>query len=902
MNEKKSLPLRRDLGSQILLFYIIFVLLVIVAILFFERSASRRLAADVNAANLALASAVAEETSTQMSGALQAVQELSTYPEVISADTSQMDVTFRTLMTGRREINLTYRLGADGTMLFHYPVAPESTVGRDFSFRDYFQKALGVRTPFVSKGRISPTTNEAVATALMPIWVDNTFRGLVATNMQLQSLSDALSNIAQEYGREEGFRIFIVDSSGQIVAHSDPFFLLTDARSETPEVIDAVLSRQRGNLVAADASGAEQLYSYVPIKTVGWGVVISRPVSVAFATLYAFRRGALVAVLVFLASGVLFWRDLSHRVIRPIERLANFSVEGGTDDERDSNAHAAALAALTARPDQMGLLTRSLTSMQQAIEARLNEVSTLLETSAAVVSSLDHQTVLERILEQVERLLGTDMSAIFALDEEQKIFRVSASRGLPQWYTERATIDPDEPGSVTMRAIRVRRPIQVSDTETNPSFKLHRDRARSAGYRSVLAVPILSQHTKPAALLVFRREAHEFSRREINLLTSFANHATMAIENAALFAQSDTQLQEQTHRLQALIQSMQDGLILENLDGRVQYVNRSVQELSGLAPAAFESLPAKVLMDHILAHAQDRGMVEEDISKAIDEGKSRWVRFSLDGPDGTRHWRLTIFDVKESDGSLIGRGRILQDITQRYELDRMKSSLIATVSHELRTPLAAIKGYASTLLAEDVEWDPVSQRDFLEIISTETDHLRDLVNDLLDMSRIESGTLTVSRIACDLSELVERAVWHAHPHPGTRLQLDLPLDLPPLFADPKRITVVLRNLIENAVKYGGDQTPVIIEASWDEHQVVVRVRDEGPGISVQEGERIFQSFYRVEGGLTQRTSGAGLGLAISKGFIEAHKGKIWTESQERGLCVAFTLPLVLEDAGVTAHE
>jgi signal transduction histidine kinase len=226
----------------------------------------------------------------------------------------------------------------------------------------------------------------------------------------------------------------------------------------------------------------------------------------------------------------------------------------------------------------------------------------------------------------------------------------------------------------------------------------------------------------------------------------------------------------------------------------------------------------------------------------------------------------------------------------------MKSSLISTVSHELRTPLAAIKGYASTLLAEDVEWDRQSQREFLTVISDETDHLSELVNDLLDMSRIEAGNLEVRRQTCDLRELVEQAAQRAHPQPGENLHMLLPENLPTLIADPQRIEVVLRNLIENAAKYSNGNGPITVRARWDESEIIVCVEDEGPGIPSEHSEHIFDSFYRVEDGLTRTQAGAGLGLAIAQGFVRAHGGEIWIEPRTSGTAVAFSLPLNGVDA------
>ena len=886
----RSFPLRRDLGLQLLALWLLFVLLVVVAVFVFEFVASRRLEADIKAADLALARAVAQETDAAMGNALLAVQQLGTFPAVLTADRAEMDTLFGILFTARSDVNLIYRLSEQGIMLYHYPVAPGSTVGNDFSFRDYFQAAQISRAPFVSKGRISPTTDQPVATAVMPLWTnDDQFLGVVGTNLKLQDLSTSLANIASHYRPEEQFQILILDASGQIIAHPLANRLLQDAMPTMPGVLSALQGGQSGNLIDNDEAGTEMLYSYVPINSVGWGVVITRPTAVAFATPAAFRRGAIATVVLFLLGGVLFWLVLSRRVVRPLEQLATFSQEIGQKTDAVA-AHQPLLQTLTERPDQMGHLTRSLKRMQQAIEARLNELSILLQTSTAVVSSLEVEVVLNSILEQAENLLDVQMCAIFAYDEGKDKFRVTASRGLPAWYAETAIVDPDDPSSVTMRAIHSGQPIQISDTETNPSFKARRQRAQVTGFRSVLAVPLNTQHAPPSALLAFRPDPHVFTDREINLLFSFANHAAMAIENATLYARSDMQLQEQTRRLESLIQSMQDGLILEDLQGKVLYANRRLAEWVNLPMASIPGQSVAEVMDRLLLRARDREGVETAVAAILAGNGNRQIEFALDAEEGRRYLRLKLFEVTDSRNTPMGRGRIVQDITQRHELDRMKSSLISTVSHELRTPLAAIKGYTTTLLADDVEWDSKSQREFLDIISLETDHLTRLVSDLLDMSRIEAGNLTVSRLACDLNALIKEAVLHAHSQPAERLQLDIPPDLPSLFADPQRITAVLRNLIENAAKYSPADTPITLTAHCKDGQIVVAIRDEGPGIPAAHSEHIFSSFYRLENGLARQTTGAGLGLSISRGFIQAHGGKIWLEPVETGTCIAFSLP------------
>lgn len=889
--------LRGDLGVRLLALYLLFLGPVAIAALSFDQLASQRLEQDVKAADLALARAIALETNTFMENALQAVNQLATYPAVIEADPDGMNELFKTFMSVRPDVNLIYRLDPEGVMLFHYPTGPESTVGWDFSFRDYYQRALVSHNPLVSKGRISPTTVQPVATAVMPIWDENgNFNGLVATNIKLQFLSHTLARITEEHTPDQQFQIYIVDAAGQVIANPNPENLLSDAYTLFPAVTNAVLGGQSGNQVQEGAEGVDALFSFVPVYSSGWGVIVGRPTAAAFATPRAIHFGALAALAIFLVFGLLFWFALSRQVIDPLEQLSSFS-QSISQNAAIPGEQRVRLANLSQRPDQVGNLTNSLQEMERAIETRIAELSTLLQTSASVVSTLDPQTVLDRILEQVGRLMKVKMCAIVALDEAQGEFRAQASRGLSRRYVENLAIDPQEPRSVALRAIRSGRVIQVSDTEHDPTFTLSRPRARVEGYRSLVAVPLNTQHAPPSALLVYHPEPHIFSEREIELLTTFANHAAMAIENAALFARSDMQLQEQTRRLEALIQSLQNGLILEDLKGRVLYANRRIAELAAVDQEAIQGTPVPDLLARILERSPDQDLAEAAIETALNGQDGRIAEILLEEQGQARDLRLQIFGVTDRRGMHLGRGWIFQDITQLRELDRMKTSLISTVSHELRTPLAAIKGYVTTLLAEDVHWDIQSQHEFLEIISREADRLSNMVNNLLDMSRIEAGNLVVSKERCDLRELVIRAAEQVLPAPGPAFEVRIPANLPPIPADPERIELVLRNLIENAVKYAGENSPISVRADIEGSQVVVRVEDEGPGIPQEHRERIFDRFYRAESGIRQNVTGAGLGLAISRGFVRAHGGEIWLEPRSRGTCFAFSLPLEAQEIG-----
>jgi PAS domain S-box-containing protein len=445
-----------------------------------------------------------------------------------------------------------------------------------------------------------------------------------------------------------------------------------------------------------------------------------------------------------------------------------------------------------------------------------------------------------------------------------------------------------------LQAIRSHAPVQISDTEAENTLPRIKLRGRAAGYRSVLAIPLNTQYAPPSALLVFRPEPYIFSQREIDLLLSFANHATMAIENATLYARSDMRLQEQTRRIEALIQSLHDGLILENLEGRVIYANRRVSELIGLSPEEISGAHVDKIFERLLQLTGQPERIGQAIRATLDNPEETSVDIECEVKGQPVTIRIQTFKVTDSQDVSIGRGQILLDVTQDREIDRMKSRLVSTVSHELRTPLAAIKGYVTTLLAKDVHWDQASQQEFLEVILAETDRLTSLVNDLLDLSKIEAGNMALRYSECNLFEMAQSAARHAYPSPAGRLHLNVPADLPDLLVDRRLIEAVLRNLIENSVKYAGEQSQIFVHASLENGHAIVQVEDEGPGFPSAQSGAIFEDFSRLENADPFAVPGFGLGLSICRGFVRAHGGDIWVESESRGACVTFSLPLSSE--------
>lgn len=243
----------------------------------------------------------------------------------------------------------------------------------------------------------------------------------------------------------------------------------------------------------------------------------------------------------------------------------------------------------------------------------------------------------------------------------------------------------------------------------------------------------------------------------------------------------------------------------------------------------------------------------------------------------------------------------------RHEAERaneIKTQFLAMISHELRTPLTSIKGFTTTLLAEDVVWEADEKRDFIQTIEQEANRLQELIDHLLDLSRLEAGMLPISLEPNSLHEIIEDALPQFHALTNDHiLTIHLPENLPPVYVDPKRIAQVLVNLVRNASTYSNKGTTINISAKERGSFVQMNVNDEGPGIPLGEHKRVFKAFQRGKEVNNGTVQGAGLGLAICKGLIEAHGGRIWIKKKNiLGTTVSFTIPLVPSHPPATHSE
>jgi signal transduction histidine kinase len=380
-----------------------------------------------------------------------------------------------------------------------------------------------------------------------------------------------------------------------------------------------------------------------------------------------------------------------------------------------------------------------------------------------------------------------------------------------------------------------------------------------------------------------------------NLVAAFS---AMEREIRSHFQKSDETIRTQFYTLDAIMRSMDEGVLLESPDGQIVYANRIFSREVGIPQ--HELINSRIQdrnLQEMLSTLLDRSESYHEVVEPISKGRGpRIIEFQIRGSYKThsqfvpalRDIRMRLFHVRDAKGALIGRGRIFQDITKQNEVERIKRNLLAIVSHELRTPLTAIKGFATSLLEEvgdevDTNWQEYS----LSQIVAESNRMADLVTNLLEMAQVEAGTLKLSPGSYHLSSLFEDALAVAS-NEVCRVQIRLPEDVPLLYVDGRRIQIVLRNILENAQRYGGPDVLIEISATYEHEQtkkrtgLTVHITDNGPGIPSQLVERVFDRFYQIERGHERSSSGVGLGLAICRGFIEAHGGRIWAENRADG--------------------
>ena len=527
------------------------------------------------------------------------------------------------------------------------------------------------------------------------------------------------------------------------------------------------------------------------------------------------------------------------------------------------------------------------------LTARSRYLTALLTVAEVATQSLDIEKILNDTLDKTLEILGFDVGFVRTLDRENKNMLVRAARGLrsPEFLAGVAPIGAER-RNVSRIVFETKEPYICIDIRKNPIYK-NRSMERE-GVISTAAAPVMSKNRVLGLMVVGSRRLHRFRKREIQLLMAFGSQLGAALENAELYQE----VNKSKAYVENLVENAADLIISTDLDDRILTWNRGAEVLFGYSKDEVIGKHLAILLPPERFHELEEIRAKVQISGALRDIEVRSKR-----KDGVMiYLSLSVSPIRDLQGKIVGFLRIAKDITEkkRYErrlkeLDKMKSDFVSNVSHELRTPLTSIKGSVENMLDGLTGALNEKQIRYLVRIKSNTDRLSRLINDLLDLSRIESGRVEVRPTRLPLTALAEEVAEHLKPLATEKLiRIEVPSPDPSAtaWADRDKVTQVLVNLIGNAVKFTPQEgkVTVVLERN-DNDYVQISVADTGPGILPEEANKIFSKFYQVANIAKQKPRGSGLGLAISKALVEMHGGKIWVESEVgRGSTFYFTLP------------
>ena len=527
-----------------------------------------------------------------------------------------------------------------------------------------------------------------------------------------------------------------------------------------------------------------------------------------------------------------------------------------------------------------------------------DRLSRLSQASLRINESLDFDTVLQGVLDSACSLTGARYGVITLLDESGQIQDFVTSGLTPE--ERQRFVDLPEGLMLFEHLSRITEPLRLRDFHSHtralglPEF---RPPMAVSPVLTFLAAPIRHLGESVGAFYVGEKDV-EFTPEDEETLVMFASQAALVIANARRHRDE----RRARAGLETLVNTTPVGvLVFDARTGAPVSLNREARRIVNdlCAPGGSAEQLLEVLTFR-RADGREVSLEEFPLAQALSTGETvRAEEIVLQAPDGQSVTTLiNATSIRSEEGEVESVVVTMQDMTPLEEMERLRAEFLGMVSHELRTPLTSIKGSAATLTEAASDLDPAEMLQFFRIIGEQADYMRDLIGDLLDVARIETGELSVAPAPADVATLVDEARSRFQSGGGrNNLRIDLSPELPLVMADGRRIVQALGNLLSNAAHHSNELSPIRVAAVRDGVHVAVSVTDEGRGIAAERLPHLFRKFSRLEGEDRRRDiAGSGLGLAICKGIVEAHGGRIRAESDGLGLGsrFTFTVPAVEE--------
>ena len=509
---------------------------------------------------------------------------------------------------------------------------------------------------------------------------------------------------------------------------------------------------------------------------------------------------------------------------------------------------------------------------------RIRQRDYLLEITRSLTQELNLDILLQRILELAAEMLA-GKAGLIALREEEGGWNIGASYGIqPTFlqYLEPILAEiPEKEDQAGQELPQVNRMLQLLTKRA------------SMNLLTGVGLPLISEKRVIGLIFIFRGYEGSFSKNDRAILQSFADQAAIAVINAQLY----TQVSRDKSRLDALVDSAADGIIIMSANHKIEKCNQAFARILRKDVSEIEDFHHDEIFNWESLQ-QGTSLEEAELSGwPLTANANLYVEGDLKRPSGEIiPVGVTYAPLLSGEGKLINIIASIRDITHFREADEIKSVFISIVSHELKTPVALIKGYVGTLRRKDVSWDSEIVQDSLEVIEDEADRLTELIENLLDASRLQAGefSLNLAEIKMDklAQEMAERFQTQTDRH---KIVVQFPDEFPVIVGDKNRIEQVFYNLLSNAVKYSPEGGEISISGQIRSKQIIICIQDQGTGISQEDVPHIFDRFFRAAEA-AKNTQGAGLGLYLSRAIIEAHNGRIWIEPrQETGTRVCFSI-------------
>ncbi len=663
----------------------------------------------------------------------------------------------------------------------------------------------------------------------------------------------------------------IFDDEDQLIAHTNNAKPMNGILSWTVGVgqgLDVPGDLGGQALLSISQDGLTDLVYITPRTAHSWYIAAVVPYDVVLNRSLLFSM-PLIAILIIVAAVFFVQMDRFGRGISmPISEMARTSrliAEGGNLTTR----------VYTNRHDEIGDLSLAFAGMQLALKGRLEELSLLLNVSKDISSSINISQSMPVILQGALRGTGASGARALILDP---------SGSVPLAFTEGPSASDmaalDRP---LMTLLRQHDELALGSPKEMRSIPGLVNKG-SAPVNALYALPLRSSGNFLGILYLGFRQPREFTLSEHTLIRTLAGQAAVLVENAYLFANAEGG----RRRLAAVLASTSEAVVVTDQSNRILIINRAMERAFQLSA---NQVKGRLLTDVIDSKA---------LAEALTQAEPGTLDLEIEGKDN-RSYNINVSPIVSQRGLVMGRVALLHDVTQFKEIDRLKSDFVSNVSHDLRTPLTVMSGYATALaMTENLSSE---QREYTDNIVLSVERMSGLVDNLLDLGRIEAGVdlfFEEVEVFPLLKELAEEYWLYAHDS-GVNLEVKAQRDLPPIMADRTLLGQAVSNLLANGFKYAPNSGVMTLASEREGNEIVISLSDNGPGIAGQDQIRLFEKFYRVKRHGSGSVKGSGLGLAIVKSIADRHGGRAWCRSEPgRGSTFYISMPIKQRDMQETA--